>query len=135
VKPVMGREAVIGRWHAVLADVDKLAKPGKPEAVYPKNNEFWREVGEVAIHVAASDEVPSKWDLAISTVKESVLHLPETLSHAATNLVSGAGHAVGTTAGAVGVGVMTALKSPLLIGAGLLGLYLVTRKRSPAKEA
>ena len=41
-KQEMGYDGVVEKWHAAIADVDKLAKPGKPDDVYPKNNEFWR---------------------------------------------------------------------------------------------
>ena len=32
----------VATWHAAIVDVDQLAKPGKPDDVYAKNNEFWR---------------------------------------------------------------------------------------------
>ena len=35
-----------------FADVDKLAKTGKPEDGYARNNEFWRTMWHVALQVA-----------------------------------------------------------------------------------
>ncbi|MFT3693839.1 MAG: hypothetical protein QM831_11900 [Kofleriaceae bacterium] len=48
-KKVFGYADVAQRWKLVLADVDALARKGPPTDVYPKNNGFWRELGEVAI--------------------------------------------------------------------------------------
>jgi hypothetical protein len=118
-KRIMGTDTITAKWHAAMSDVDQLAKPGKAGDVYAKNNEFWRTLGDVAIHVAVAVEAPSTWGLVVDSVKDSVSHLPETLGHAAGTTV----HA----AESVGEGLLGLLKKPLYLGAGLVGLYLLTR--------
>ena len=138
VKHVFGHDGVVARWAPVVADVDKLAKPGKPDAVYAKNNEFWREMQEVAIQIAVADEAPNKWDMVVDSVKDSVKHLPETLTGAASkgaDLIESAAHAVGKVANEAGKGLFAGLGAPVLIGAGLIGLFLITRNRSHHGEA
>jgi hypothetical protein len=120
-KRIMGTDAMTAIWQSAMVDVDKLAKTGKPTDLYPKNNEFWRSVGEVAAHVAAAATMPTSWDIA----KDTASHLPETLEHAAgkaAEVIADAGHVVKE-------GVLAALKKPLYIGAGLVGLYFLTRNR------
>ena len=129
-KRVMGYDTVVAKWHVALADVDQLAKGGKPGDVYPKNNDFWRTALEVAIQVAIGDEAPSTWDLIVDSVKDSVTHLPQTLESAGTKaveLVGDAAHAVGHIANEAGRGLFAGLGRPLLVGGGLLGLYLLSR--------
>ena len=129
-KHVMGYDTAVTKWKGAMADVDKLAKSGKPGDVYPKNNEFWRYAFEVAVQIAIGDESPSKWDLVVESVKDSVTHLPENLGHAASKtaeFVEEAAHAVGKIAGEAGKGLFSGLGAPLLIGAGLLGVFLISR--------
>lgn len=132
VKVVFGHDGVVARWAPVVADVDKLAKPGKPDDVYPKNNEFWRELQQVAIHVAVSDEAPSKWSMVVDSVKDSIVHLPDTLSTAAAKtaeVIGDVAHGAGKVVGEVGKGLFSGVGAPVLIGAGLLGLFLISRNR------
>ncbi len=138
VKHVFGYDGVVARWTPVLADVDKLAKPGKPDAVYARNNELWRELQQVALQVAVSDEAPSKWDMVIDSVKDSIWHLPETLTGAASKgaeLIESAAHVVGKVANEAGKGLFAGLGAPVLIGAGLIGLFLVARHNHKHEEA
>ena len=132
VKEVWGHDAVVARWTPVMADVDKLAKPGKADDTYTKNNEFWRELQQVAIHVAVSDEAPSKWSMVVDSVKDSIVHLPSTLSTAAAKtaeVIGDAAHGAGKVVGEVGKGLFSGIGAPVLIGAGLLGLFLISRGR------
>ncbi|HTR56466.1 MAG TPA: hypothetical protein VMJ10_37590 [Kofleriaceae bacterium] len=131
-KQVLGYKTAVDKWHAAIADVDQLVKSGKPDDVYPKNNEFWRTSFDVAIQVAIGDESPSKWDMFVGSVKDSVTHLPENLEHAASkaaDLVAEAGHGLGKIVNETGKGLLSGLGTPLLVGGGLLGLYLITRSR------
>jgi hypothetical protein len=137
VKHVFGHDGVVARWTPVVNDVDKLAKNGKPDEVYAKNNEFWREMQQVAIQIAVADEAPSKWDMVVDSVKDSVKHLPETLTGAASKgaeLIESAAHAVGKVANEAGKGLFSGLGAPVLIGAGLIGLFLISRNRSHREE-
>jgi hypothetical protein len=129
-RSVMGHDDTVKRWRAAMADVDQLARKGDPNAVYPRNNAFWRELSNTAIYVAVADEAPTKWDLAKESIKESVTHLPENLKHAASegvDFVASAAHAVGKVANEAGKGLFAGFGTPLLIGAGLVGLFLVSR--------
>ena len=138
VKHVMGHDAVAKAWQTALADVDTLARKADPGAVYPKNNELWRTLSSAAIQVAVADEAPTRWDLAKEAIKDSVTHLPETAKHAAAegvDLVASAAHAVGKVANEAGKGLFQGFGTPLLVGAGLLGLFFITRKRGESKEA
>ena len=61
VKDVMGHDGAVKKWTPILADVDAIAKPGAPDAVYPKNNEVWRGLAAVSTQVSAiSDQAPSR---------------------------------------------------------------------------
>jgi hypothetical protein len=131
-REVTGYKAALEKWKVAADDVDKVAKPGKPDDVYPKNNELWHTLNEVAIQIAIGDEAPTSWDLAKESLKDSVTHLPETLEHVASKgveLVAGAAHAVGKVANEAGKGLFAGFGTPLLIGAGLIGLFLITRDR------
>ena len=137
-KQVMGYKAAVDQWHAAIADVDQLAKTGKPDDVYPKNNAFWRTSFEVAVQVAIGAESPSAWELVVESVKDSAAHLPETLENAASeavHVIAEAGHGLGKVVNETAKGLFSGLGTPLLIGGGLLGLYLVTRSREPSAEA
>jgi hypothetical protein len=138
VKHVMGREGIENAWKATLTDLDAIAKHGKPDDVYSKNNEFWRALANTAFHISGADEAPTQLELAIESVKDSLRHLPETLSHAAekgAELVADAAHAVGKVANEAGKGLFAGFGTPLLIGAGLIGLFLITRSHDREKEA
>jgi hypothetical protein len=129
-KQVMGYKTAVDKWKTAIADVDQLAKPGKPGDVYPKNNEFWRLSFEVAVQIAIGDESPSKWDLVVESVKDSVTHLPQNVEAGLSKgvqLVEDAAHTVGKIVGETGKGLLSGLGAPVLIGAGLIGLFLVTR--------
>ena len=138
VKHVIGHDGVVKAWQAVLVDVDLLARKGDPNAVFQKNNEFWRVLSNTAIQVAVADEAPTKWDLAKESIKDSITHLPENLEHAASkgvDLVASAAHAVGKVANEAGKGLFAGFGTPLLIGAGLIGLFLITRNSGEHSEA
>jgi hypothetical protein len=137
VKHTMGHDGVVTRWTPVLADVDKLAKPGKADAVYAKNNEFWRELQEVAVQIAVSDEAPSRWQMVVGAVTDSITHLPRTIENVASKgaeLIAGAANAVGRVANEAGKGMFAGFGTPLLIGAGLLGVFLISRARNHGED-
>lgn len=134
VKRVMGAEGVEQRWKAALADIASLARGGDPNAVYAKNNAFWRALQQTAIHVAAADEAPSRTDLMLDAIKDSVTHIPENLKAGAKAIASGAAdlagsvaHGVGKIAHDAGSGLFSGFGTPLLVGAGLVGLFLISR--------
>jgi hypothetical protein len=133
VKRVFGHADVEQRWRAALADIDQVARKGDPNALYPKNNAFWRVLQQTAIHVAVADEAPTKTDLALESVKDSIKNLPENLKAAASGaatVVADVAHGVGKVANEAGKGLFAGFGTPLLVGAGLVGLLLISRSRS-----
>lgn len=127
---LMGYDGVAAKWRVALADVNRLAKTGKPDDVYPMNNELWRAALRVAIQVAVTDEAPSKWSMIVDSVTESISHLPQTLGHAASKgaeVVAETANAAGHVVAEAGKGLFGGIKTPVLVGAGLLGLYLLHR--------
>ena len=78
-----------------------------PNAVYAKNNAFWRALSTTAIHVAVADEAPTKWDLAKDAIKDSVTHLPDTFSTVASktaDALADTAHAAGHVINEAGQG-------------------------------
>ena len=137
-RQVMGYQGAVAKWRAAMADVERYAKTGKPDDVYPKNNELWHTLNDVSIQIAIGDEAPTKFDLAVESLKDSVTHLPDTLSHAASKgveLVADAAHAAGHVVNEAGKGLLGGLGTPLLIGGGLLGVYLLTRSTGRREDA
>jgi len=142
IREVFGHKDTLARWKRALADIDGVARKGDPAAVYPKNNAFWRDLKATAIHIAVADEAPTKWDMAKDAIKESVKNLPETIKvgaeKAATAVASAAGdiaQGVGKVANEAGKGLFAGFGTPLLVGAGLLGLFLISRNRGSSEKA
>jgi hypothetical protein len=135
-RELMGYDGVKQRWQVALADVDNFAKTGKPDEVYPHNNEFWRTSWQVAVQAAVSKEAPTKWDLFVDMVKDTFTHLPSEIASGAKTVASGTmdvleggANAVGKVANAAGRGLFSGVGAPLMIGAGLVGIYFLTRSR------
>ena len=55
VKEVFGAAGVEKRWKDALVDIDTIARKGDPNALYPKNNGFWRALLDTAIHTAVAE--------------------------------------------------------------------------------
>lgn len=141
VKEITGRDGVERGWKAALVDVDAIARKGDPNALYPKNNAFWRELQETALHVNVADGAPSKWDMAIDSIKDSIKKLPDRLAtgaqKAAGAVASVAGdiaQGAGKIVNKAGQGLFSGVGVPLLIGGGLLGVFLIARARRKKEE-
>jgi hypothetical protein len=131
VKRVFGAAEVEQRWKDARAEVDATARGADPNALYPKNNGLWRDLQHTAIHVAVADEAPTSGDLMTEAIKESIVNLPHNIKAGAEAIASGAADvagAVGKVAGEAGKGLFGGFGAPLLIGAGLVGLFLISRK-------
>ncbi len=92
----------------------------------------------VAIHVAVADEAPSKWDLAKDAIKDSIVHLPDTISTVASkgvDVIADTAHAAGKVVNEAGKGLLSGAGTPLLIGAGVLGALLLFRGTRKHEEA
>jgi hypothetical protein len=117
-----GLDGQLKRWGAIMEDVDKLARKGKPDDVYPKNHQLWHEAWGLAVNLATWGEVPSTFDLFWGATKQAVKDLPERLSDAA----AAAAKAAGQVAHDIGAGFLSGLGKPLLIGgAAVVGLLVV----------
>jgi hypothetical protein len=135
VRKVFGAETIEQRWKAATTDIDAIARKADPSAVYPKNNAFWRVLGQTATHVAVADEAPSQTDMMLDALKSSLGDLPHNLKAGVEAIASGASdiagtiaHGVGHVAHEAGAGLFGGLGVPLLIGGGaLVGLYLLMR--------
>ena len=142
VKRVDGHERTAKNWGAATADVNAIARKGDPNAIYPKNQFFWRVLEQTAIQVAVADEAPSNWDRAIDALEHSITHLPENLAKGAgyvAEKVAGAASDVASGAGKIvnqGVkGVFSGIGTPLLVAGGLVGAFLLLRGRGKAPSA
>ena len=138
VKHIMGTDRVTAMWRAATADVGQLARRAAPNAVYAKNNTFWRALSQTAIHVAVADEAPSKWDLIKESVKDSIVHLPDTISTVASKgaeVIADTAHAAGKVVNEAGKGLFSGVGTPLLIGAGVLGTLWLFRGGRRHEEA
>ena len=131
-KHVMGHDGVVATWKAALADVDQVARKSDPNGIYPKNDTFWRALAPTAIQVAVADEAPSSSDLALAALKDSLTHLPENVKAGASAVATAVGevaHGVGKVASEAGKGLFAGFGTPLLVGAGLVGLFLISRSK------
>lgn len=136
-KEITGRDGVERGWKAALVDVDAIARKGDPAALYTKSNAFWRELKETALHVDVAEGTPSKWDMAIDSVQESIKKLPDRIAGGAKKAAEVAGdiaRGAGKIANQAGQGLFSGLGVPLLIGGGLLGAFLIARSRKNKEE-
>lgn len=60
-----GFDGVKRRWHAVMADIDALAKHGCPGALYPMNHEFWSTTATMSVTLSVIDDLPLSLDFAV----------------------------------------------------------------------
>ena len=135
VKRIPERDSIDAQWKVLRAAVD-VARTADPNALYPKNNAFWRVLQRTAIHIAVADEAPSATDLAIAAIKQSLGSLPETfkdgakaVGDSASSIAGGIAQGVGKVANEAGKGLFSGFGTPLLIGAGLVGAFLLARNR------
>lgn len=137
-KTIMGSDRVIALWRAAMTDVERLARHGEPTAVYAKNNTFWRALMEAAIHIAVAADAPTKWELAKESIKDSIVHLPDTIGAVASKgvaAVSTTAHAAGKVLNEAGKGLFSGAGVPILVGAGVLGAVLLFRGSRRREEA
>jgi hypothetical protein len=141
VKKVFGHESVAKAWKAAIVDIDQIARKGDPNAVYPKNNGFWRQLSATAVQVSVADEAPSEWDMFLDSLKGSVKDLPDNLKAGAKKVASGVAditgdiaHGVGKIANTAGKGLFAGFGTPLLIGGAALGLFLIARNKRAKAE-
>jgi hypothetical protein len=129
-------DAVTAQWKAVVVDVDRLAKGADPSARYPQNNVLWRVMDDVATEVSTAARAPTRWDLFVGALEHSIRDLPENLAKEARwlgehakDLVVRAADAAGSAASSALRPLVGSLTTPLLVGGGVLGIWLLARNR------
>jgi hypothetical protein len=113
-------------WQAVSADVDRFAKSGNADEVYPNNHELWGATHLLAATLATAGVSPVPYELDAPKPSAPKPSAPElsSVSEAAERVV----HAIGDIAREAGAGMLSAAGKPLLIGGGVLvGLFLLLR--------
>jgi hypothetical protein len=80
--------------------------------------------------------------MAKDAIKESVKNLPDNIATGAKKVAGAIGeatadiaHGVGKVANEAGKGLFSGFGTPLLIGAGLLGVFLISRNRASAEKS
>ena len=105
------------RWQACLDEVAGNARGKDPDAAYAENPRFWQEhTRRLAVHLESVKGLPSRWDLAVQSVKESFAELPQRIGDA------GRGTRDAARAAARGAGsLLDFLAKPLVIAGLVLG--------------
>lgn len=128
-------------WKVALAQIAAATTFTDPDLTFPHNEEFWmRWTKRLAIWLGAARAMPSKREMIVDSVKESIKHLPENLGKGAT-AVAEAGAAVARKAGEVAAapvrglfgGLFGKFGTPLLIGAIVVAGIIVVPKLLPKR--
>jgi len=109
-------------WQKCLDEVARLARGADPGAVYAHNQQFWqRYTARLAIHLESVKGLPSRWDLAVESIKESVAELPDR----AVDVARGTGQAAKAAAKGAGSIIETLTKPIVLAGVVIGGVLLL----------
>jgi len=114
-------EGAVKRWEVIAANVERDAKPGKPDDIYAHNGELFRELPIVSTQISEGDRIPDVWDAAFEAIKDTVDTGVKKLGDAA--------RGVGKASSEVGKSVLAGFGTPLLIGAALIRLFRISRAR------
>ena len=141
-KKVQGSDNVGEKWRAIAADVERLAAADKPNEVYAKNNELFRELPNVSSKITESEEKRSEGELFLESLKDSLANLPQNLGKAVdyvaghvSDAAKATGRAVGGVVNQAAKGAFTGLGVPLVLGGvGLATLFLLTRRGDNRSE-
>lgn len=125
------KEYLLRWWNPLRAEIDANRPLASREVYFAHNNGFWRAMREVALFVSAAVEADrSAFAEILDSLSWSVRHLPETLGQAAHVSAAAVSGLFSSVASGLGKGFFGPLKLPLAIGAGAVGLYLLTRRSS-----
>jgi len=112
-------------WLDTVAEVHVHADvEHKPDAIYPKNTDFWQSMSKTAIWLDVRKLRPEKWDLWWDSVGEAVEALPGTLAGVARSAGSAGSSAVGAAGDAaktIGRGFSDFFSEPVRVIAVLIG--------------
>lgn len=120
-------------WNEARSQIETATAGADPAATFAHNELFWlRWTKRQGIYLSAVREMPSKWEMVVDSVKDSVARLPETLASSAEAVADTTGSAA-RKAGAVAAapvrglfsGLFGNLGKPLLIGAAIVGGVIV----------
>lgn len=132
------------RWQAAIADVDRLARPGKPDDVYLRNHEFWRASLSLATTLGRFDQRPTPSQLTLDVPEEDfsgriwdfVTTLTDPIGQAVNAVARAVGNVAHKAAHEAGAGFFDSFGVPILIGAGgLVVLWLLLRRNDDAEAA
>lgn len=123
-------------WNEARSKIEISTAGADPTAVFVDNELFWlRWTKRQAIYLSAVRDMPSKWEMVVDSVKDSVKRLPDTLASSAEAVADTTG-AVARKAGEVASapvrglfgGLFGKLGTPLLIGGAVVGGVIVVPK-------
>jgi hypothetical protein len=127
-------------WNEAVSQIEIATAGADPSATFAQNERFWlRWTKRQAIYLSAVRDMPSKWDMVVDSIKDSVTRLPENLE-AGSRAVADAGADVAAsiaekagnlaTAPVRGLfhGLFGRLGAPLLIGTAVVGGVIVVPK-------
>jgi hypothetical protein len=117
-RDLYGWKTESARWEEGRATVRRLTTDVAGAQTYIDNEKFWLYYTKrLAIQLSAMRAVPSRWEMAVESIGEAFVKLPETIADAA--------KAAGDVAAGAADGLLGSLKRPLLIGGFVLGSALV----------
>ena len=117
-------------WKEAMSRIEVATAGADPAATFVDNERFWlRWTKRQGIYLSAVRDMPTKWEMVVDSVKESVARLPQNLA-AGAEAVADATAAVAQKAGEVATapvrGLFGKLGTPLLIGAAVVsGIVIV----------
>jgi len=121
-------------WTRAHAEVDGV-RGADPKAPYANRNHLWRAVDAVATYLAVAETAPSQADLELGALKVGIADLPENIGRGVSAVAEAIGHVASEIASGAGKGFFAGFRGPLLVGAGLAGLYFLTRSRRAEGES
>ncbi len=123
-------------WNDARSQIEIATAGADPAATFVHNETFWlRWTKRQAIYLSAVRDMPSKWEMVVDSVKDSVKRLPENLAAGAETIAETTGD-VARKAGDIASaaprglfrGLFGGLGTPLLVGAAVVGGVLVVPK-------
>jgi hypothetical protein len=123
-RDLYGWKTESARWEEGRATIRRLATDVVGDQTYIDNESFWLYYTKrLAIQLSAMRAVPSRWEMAVESLGEAIVKLPETVGDAARY----AGNAAAGAADGLLNGLWDAIKRPLLIGGVFVGSTLAAR--------
>jgi hypothetical protein len=127
-----GAKAQLDRWKAAYDDVWRIPASAASNSVYAHNTEFWTALMTIAVHIGATDETPTPWQMFKGALSDAIHKLPERLLDPSGTITETITETITKAAQRGGDWLSGLLGKPLLyVGGGLAGLaiavYLLRR--------